>query len=464
MTYPWEYDPAHDAKIHQDRLEELAVLLAERRFDAVRHRIALIEVQDTAELLESLPRQTQILFFRTLPRKTATAVFAYLTHSAKEELINTLSDEDALHLVKNLEADDRAAFLDELPAEIVQALTQRLPHDKLREVQLLLGYPAESIGRLMRPDFVAIKENWSVQQALNYLRSLRQDTSRFNTLFVTDDDNKLTDALHIRKLALAVDPETPIRKLMDHRVIYIHAQEDQEKAVEMMQHYDINSLPVVDGDDVLIGMVTIDDVLDIAEAETTEDFHKMGSVGVINFNINDASMGLLYRKRIGWLLLLVFVNIFAGFAIAHFEDMIAAVVALVFFLPLIIGSSGNAGSQASTLMVRSLATGDVQMKDWGRLMFREISVAAALGITMGIAISMIGFWRGGEYLAIVVGLSMVAVVIVGSLMGMSLPFLLSKLKIDPATASAPLITSMADILGILIYLSMAVAIIPIDSV
>lgn len=461
MNYPWNGDPAHDKRIFHDRVIALNKLLDHKRFDRVRQVIQQVETPDIAELLEALPKASQILFFRTLPRKTASAVFAYLSHNAKEELISTLSDEDALHLIKNLDADDRAAFLDELPAEVVQALTERLPHDKLSEVQLLLGYPAESVGRLMRPDYISIQEHWTVQQALNYLRSFRQDSSRFNTLFVTNEDHQLTDALHIRKLALAIDPQTQIKQLMDHRVIYIHAREDQEKAVEMMQHYDLNSLPVVDGDNVLVGMVTVDDVLDVAQAETTEDFHKMGSVGVINFNISEAGPLLLYRKRIGWLLLLVFVNIFAGMAIATFEDMIAAVVALVFFLPLIIGSSGNAGAQTSTLMVRSLATGDVDMKDWGRLMLKEISVAAALGITMGLAISAIGFWQGGEALALVVGLSMIAVVVVGSLMGMSLPFLLSKLNIDPATASAPLITSMADILGIIIYFSIAVAIIPI---
>ncbi len=461
MTYPWNYEPHYSHKVHLDRLRELETLLNARQFDSVRQRIAQLEVQDIASLLEDFAKQTQILFFRTLPRKTAAKVFAYLPHAEKEDLLGTLSDEDALHLVKHLDADDRAAFLDELPAEIVQALTQRLPHDKLKEVQLLLGYPAESVGRLMRPDYVAIPENWSVEQALNYLRSLHQDSTRMNTLFITNEQQRLTDALHIRKLALAADPTMLIRQLMDHRVIYIHAQEDREKAVNMMQHYDLNALPVVDNEGVMLGMVTVDDILDVAEAETTEDFHKMGSVGVINLNINDAGAFLLYRKRIGWLLLLVFVNIFAGLAIATFEDMIAAVVALVFFLPLIIGSSGNAGAQSSTLMVRSLATGDVRLADWGKLLFKEVSVAAALGLTMGGAIALIGFWQGGEALAWVVGLSMVAVVVVGSLMGMSLPFLLSKLRIDPATASAPLITSMADIIGILIYFSIAVAIIPI---
>ncbi|MCC5797136.1 MAG: magnesium transporter [Methylophaga sp.] len=454
-TDPWQYDPGHDPEIHQTRLSELQQLLDEMHFELLRQCVSKIEVQDIAALLRDLPAQKQILFFRILPKTLATAVFSYLPQSASEDLLSSLTHEDALELIQHLDADDRAAFLDELPAEVVQALSHRLPREKLREVQLLLGYPAESVGRLMQPDFVTIHQSWTATEALDYLRGLHQDTSLLNNLYVVDDSNKLSDALHIRKLALA-EPNTRVSDLMDHRVVYIHAQEDREKAVSMMQHYDLDALPVVDNDGVMLGMVTVDDIFDVAEAETTEDFHKMGSVGVINLNIGEAGTLLLYRKRIGWLLLLVFVNIFAGIAIASFEDMIAAVVALVFFLPLIIGSSGNAGAQASTLMVRSLATGDVRMKDWGRLLLKEVSVAAALGLTMGLAISFIGYWQGGWPLAFVVGLSMIAVVVVGSLMGMSLPFILSKMRIDPATASAPLITSMADIVGILIYFSIAV--------
>jgi magnesium transporter len=461
MSYPWDFDPSHAPQVPTERLIELTALLKEQRLAAVRQSVSLMAVQDIAGLLEALPKELQVLFFRTLPRVTATAVFAYLSQAAKEALIAALSDEDALHLVKSLDGDDRAAFLDELPAEVVQTLTQRLPHQTLQEVQLLLGYPAESVGRFMRPDYVAIQQEWTVEQALAYLRGLGQDSSRLNTLFVTDDQNRLLDALPIRKLALAADSHALVRQLMDYQVVDIQVREDREKAVHIMQHYDLNALPVVDSEGVLVGVVTVDDVLDVASAEVTEDFHKMGSVGVLPLNVSLASPFLLYRKRIGWLLLLVFVNIFAGMAIAAFEHTIAAVVALVFFLPLIIGSSGNAGAQAATLMVRSLATGDVRLKDWERLMVKELSVAAALGLTMGLAIALIGYWQGGEYLAWVVGLSMVSVVLVGSLMGMSLPFLLSRLRIDPATASAPLITSVADIVGIMIYFSIAVAILPL---
>jgi magnesium transporter len=223
----------------------------------------------------------------------------------------------------------------------------------------------------------------------------------------------------------------------------------------MIGRYDLTALPVVDSDGVLVGIVTVDDVLDVAEEEATEDFHRVGSVGPIRGSLRDARLPTLYRRRIGWLLVLVFVNLLSGAGIAYYQDTIAATVALVFFLPLLIGSAGNAGAQASTLMVRAMATGDVDAGDWLRLLGRELAVAMALGLTMALAVSVIGVFRAGSDVATVVAVTMVAVVVVGSLVGMSLPFLLDRLGLDPATASAPLVTSIADIAGVLVYFALA---------
>lgn len=223
----------------------------------------------------------------------------------------------------------------------------------------------------------------------------------------------------------------------------------------MMRRYDLPALPVVDSDGVLVGIVTFDDVFDVAEAEATEDFHRSAAVSPLRGSYHEAGIGVLYRRRIGWLLTLVFVNIFSGAAIAAFEETIAAAVVLVFFLPLLIDSSGNAGSQAATLMVRALAMGEVRLKDWGRLLGKEVLVAALLGLTMGLAVAVIGVARGGPEVALVVALAMTLVVLVGSTIGTVLPFLLSRCKLDPATASAPLITSLSDIAGVLIYFSLA---------
>jgi magnesium transporter len=234
-------------------------------------------------------------------------------------------------------------------------------------------------------------------------------------------------------------------------------EEDQEEVARKIARYDVIALPVVDNDGTLVGIVTHDDALDALQEETTEDFHKIGTVGKLSQSVRESGIGMLYRKRVAWLALLIFGNLFSGAGIAFFEDIIVSYVSLVFFLPLLIGSSGNAGSQASTLMVRALATGDVVLKDWGYLVGRELLVALALGLTLGLAVAPVGLVRGGPVIALVVALTMVLVVLVGSLVGMSLPFLLSRFKLDPATASAPLVTTIADAIGVILYLSIATA-------
>ena len=222
--------------------------------------------------------------------------------------------------------------------------------------------------------------------------------------------------------------------------ITVRPEADRSEAVRLIQHYDLDSLPVIDADGVLLGTVTVDDVMDVAEEESTEDFHRLASVGTVDVNIRDAGIWYLFRRRAPWLVLLVFANIFSGAALAHYEDTIASALVLLFFLPLLIGSAGNAGSQSSTLMVRALATGDVSMRDWFSLLLKEFGVALALGLALALAVAGLGIWRGGPAIGLTVALTMVVAVMAGSLIGMSLPFAFSKLKLDPATASTPLIT------------------------
>jgi magnesium transporter len=235
----------------------------------------------------------------------------------------------------------------------------------------------------------------------------------------------------------------------------IHVDDDVEDAARKIARYDVIALPVVDHDGKLVGIITHDDALDVMEAEATEDFHRVGTVTNLESGVGTASVGMLYRARIVWLMLLVFGNIFSGAGIAHFEDTIAAHLALMFFLPILIASGGNAGSQSATLMVRALATGEIGMSDWGRVLGRELVVAVLLGLSMAAAIAIIGVVRGGWEIALVIALSMILIVIVGSLIGMVLPFLLSRFNMDPATASTPLVTSIADATGVLIYFSIA---------
>jgi len=308
----------------------------------------------------------------------------------------------------------------------------------------------------MTSDYATLTPGLSAQAAIDVLRREAPDKETIYRAYVLDDARRLIGAVRLRDLILA-PADTPIEDLMEREPVTSGLHDRQEEVARKIARYDILAVPVIDEDGRLVGIVTHDDALDALQEEATEDFHKLGTVARLPGSVRDASVKTLYQKRVFWLALLVFGNLFSGAGIAYFEDTIAAHVALVFFLPLLIGSSGNAGAQAATLMVRALATGDVRMRDWGRLIGREVVVALALGATMALAVSLIGIFRGGPEIALVVACTMVLVVIVGSLIGMSLPFLLHRFNLDPATASAPLVTTIADAVGVVIYFAIATA-------
>ena len=341
----------------------------------------------------------------------------------------------------------------ELPGPIARRLIQILSPDERRIATTLLGYPEDSIGRLMTTDFVAVGPEFTIAQTLDYIRKHGSDSETLNVIYVVDEHGRLIDDLLSREILLAT-PENTIREIMDERFVALQATDDQETAIQVFRDYDRFALPVTDPNGVLIGIVTADDVLDVAVEEATEDLHKFGSIQDMVFNPLKASVWFLYKKRIFWLFSLVFINVFSGAAIAFFESTIEAVVALVFFLPLLIGSGGNAGSQSATLVVRALATGDVRMKDWLQLVGKELLVALLLGSTMAVGVAVIAGIRAPEVITIV-SLTMVCVVTIGSIIGLTLPFLLTRFGRDPAAASAPLITSLVDILGVIIYFSVA---------
>jgi magnesium transporter len=324
----------------------------------------------------------------------------------------------------------------------------------LREARWLLGYPDGSVGRLMTPDYIAVKQNWTVEQALRHIRQAGKTSETINRIYVVNDRWHLVDDLALRRFIFA-EPDERIADLMDHSYASVSAFADSADAVRLIGRYDLVALPVLDSDGTLVGIVTVDDLLDVAEEEATEDFHRVGSVEPIYTKLGETPLAVLYRRRVAWLLVLVFVAIPSFFVMRHYEATTAEVGALVFFLPLLIGSAGNAGSQSATLMVRALATGDVEREDWLYLLGRELGVAAVLGITMAAAVAVPAWFFGGSGVAFVVALTMVSVVILGSVIGMSLPFLLERLQLDPATASAPLVTSITDLAGVLAYLSFA---------
>jgi magnesium transporter len=429
-------------------------LLKQKDWTTLQKLVTEMPVPDVSDLLLTLPKQDQVVLFRLISREQAGDVFAYLERPDRDNLLDALTDEETRHLLAELSPDERTDLFEEMPGEVTQKLLNLLSKEDLKQTRFLLGYPEESAGRLMTPRYVAVRSHWTVEHVFKHIRKKAADSETVSTIYVVDDRWKLLDALDLNVFVLA-EPAQVVEELMDNQYQFVSAFEDRERTVEVMQRYDLNVLPVVDSQGTLVGIVTFDDVIDVAEEEATEDFHKAAAITPLQQGYLQTGVFELVRKRIIWLVALVFMNIFSGAALASFEDTIATAIALVFFLPLVIDSSGNAGSQAATLVIRAMALKDVHLSDWRRLLFKDIGVSLMLGIAMGLAVSIIGIVRGGPEVGLAVALTMVVVVMVGSTIGTILPLILSRLRLDPATASAPLITSLADISGVIIYFSIA---------
>lgn len=434
---------------------QLHGLLQNREWNTLRRLLAQHDSFKLAKLIEKRNDESEIILIRLLGRTQTKEVFSLLSYEKQHAIIKRLAhDNHKLSILLNdMEPDDRTAFFEELPKEIAQKLIATLSPKEQAIARQLLEYPEDSIGRLMTTEYVAIKPEHTVEEAFAHIRVYGRDSETLNVIYVIDNNRKLIGDIRIKELILA-SPAQRVSELIDYRFIALNALDDQEKAIPVFQDYDRVALPVLDTNGVLVGIVSIDDIMDVVEEESTEDFHKFGSFSHAISNPLKERVFSLYKKRILWLVALVFMNIFSGAALASFEVLIQSMVSLVFFLPLLIDSAGNAGSQSATLMIRSLAIGDVKVGDWYKLIAKEIGVALLLGLTMALAVALVASYRAPE-IVVVVCLTMIIVVLTGSLIGLLLPFIFTKLKLDPATASAPLITSIADISGVIIYFSIA---------
>lgn len=390
----------------------------------------------------------------TLPVDVQAEVFGYIDPDLQEESIEHMTRPQLTALITEMKADDRADVFNRLSEDQQEMLLPALAHVERENIRRLASYEEGSAGAIMTSDYATLKPELTAKEAIAQLRREAPDKETIYRTYVLKDDRELIGTVRLTDLILA-PPSRKVADLMDDDPVYVNVDDDQESVARTVAKYDILAVPVVDAQHHLLGIVTHDDAMDALEEEATEDFLRLGAHGDIDESVRTAGIFTLYRARIVWLILLVFGNLLSGFGIAYFENIIAAHIALIFFLPLLIASGGNAGAQASTLMVRALATGDVRSRDWGRMLGREFLVAAALGLTMALAVSGIGIFRGGTDIAMIVAMSMIIIVLVGSLIGMSLPFVLSRFNMDPATASAPLVTSIADATGVVIYFSIA---------
>ena len=423
-----------------------------QQFDQAVDQLKDLRPIDIADILTLLDSDMSWRLLEKLPDRAT--VFSYFDPEEQMEMAFLFPRASLAKLVGEMPSDERTDLYKRLDQDQRDALLPALAQAEREDIRRLSAYAEKTAGALMTSDYATLKAQMTVAQALAALRLEAPDAETIYHAYVIDEQRKLQGVVSLRTLILA-SPNQIIGDIMLTKVVASNVHEDQEDVAKTIARYDLIALPIIDNNGALVGIVTHDDAMDVASDEATDDFHKSGGVSSLIGSFKDTSIRILYRKRVFWLVFLVFGNLISGVGIAHFEDVIAANLVLVFFLPLLVDSGGNAGSQSATLMVRALATGEVVMRDWFSLLGREAMVALLLGITMAAAISVIGYFRGDAMVSLVLALSMVSVVMIGCVIGMSLPFILNKFGFDPASASAPLITSVCDASGVAIYLFIA---------
>jgi len=443
---------------------EIIDLLKERKLSTLKEVLNEWDPADLAALINQVSEKERVIIFRLLNEELATDTFEFLEVEQQIKLIKAMGNGEVASILNEMAPDDRTALFEELPSSAVKQLVRMLSSEERKVAQTLLGYPEDSVGRLMTPDYIAVKSDWTIAESIKYIRENGEDSETLNIIFVVDESGKLIDDLKIRELILA-EPESKISDLMDKNFVALHVTDDQETAVDVFKQYDRIALPVIDKNGLLLGIVTVDDVLDVAEEEATEDIQKIGGLTALEESYSTISIFQMMKKRAGWLSLLFIGEMFTATAMSYFEFEISKAVVLALFVPLIISSGGNSGSQASTLVIRALSVGEIKLKDWFFVMKREI----ISGLILGSILAILGFlrisvWQTSSHIygvhwlliALTVSISLLGVVLWGTLAGSMLPIILKKLGADPAVASAPLVATLVDVTGLVIYFSVAI--------
>ncbi|HOJ65120.1 MAG TPA: magnesium transporter [Spirochaetota bacterium] len=436
-----------------------AELLKDRRLKKLKEEIKFYKAPDIAKFIEQYLDYDSdlIIFFNLIPAEIISDVFSELDIETQHFILTEISNEKIKDIISNLESDDRVALFDELPENLVNRLLNLLPKSKKSNTIKLLSYSKNSIGRAMTTDFISIRENWSVAKSLNYIRRKSSEIKNVDIIFVTDNQGILLDSLDLEKFIFE-EPNTIVKKILDYSFIKLSPYDKKEKGIELINKYNVVAIPVTDNKNRLLGIVTFDDIMDIEQEEVSRIFYKKSAITPLEKDYLSTNVFYIFIKRVPWLIALVFVNLFSGGIISIYEDVIQKMVALVFFLPLLIASAGNSGAQSSTLVIRAMATNEIELKDILKVIIKDFLVSLLLGIVMGLAVSILGFIRGGIKIAFIVGISMFSVVVFGSILGTLLPFLFSFVRIDPANGSSPLVTTLADIFGVFLYFIIATTI------
>src|SRR4051794_4456397 len=373
-------------------IPEIKSLIEARDFGALRELFREWPPADLAEVIADMDENDRVIIFRVLPHALAADAFEYLGLEVQQELLHAMAHEQVVAILNEMSPDDRTALLEEMPSAAARQLIKLLTPDERRIAQSLLGYPEDSVGRLMTPDFIAVHDDWTVKEVLDHIREFGQDSETLNVIYVVDDRGKLTDDLRMREFLLR-PLEARVSDFRDRSFTALKVNDTQEEALNAFRKYDRVALPVVDSNGVLVGIVTSDDMLDVAEEEATEDIQKFGGMEAVDEPYMRIPLLTMVRKRAGWLIILFLGEMLTASAMAQYQDELAKALVLALFLPLIISSGGNSGSQASTLMIRAMALGEVTLRDWWKVMRREIQAGLLLGLILGaIGILRIAVW------------------------------------------------------------------------
>jgi magnesium transporter len=445
-------------------LPEIRELIEAHDDDTLHEVVNRWHSADLADLVNALPISEQVHVLRLIKPPLAAVAFAYLDLDAQQDVLTSLSEEESKYILNEMAPDDRTALLAELPPDHAERLIDLLDPDQRAIARALLNYGEDSVGRLMTPDYVVVRKEWTMRHVLDHIRAHGRDSETLNVIYIVDDQNKLIDDLRIREILLA-PLHTHVADVMDNKFVSLAATDDKKKAVEVFRKYDRIALPVVDSQGRLAGIVTLDDVIDVAEEEATREIQRFGGLEALDDPYMSTSLPAMVRKRATWLVILFLGEMLTATAMGFFQKQIERAVVLALFVPLIISSGGNSGSQAATLIIRALALGEVRLGDWWRVMRREL----VAGLSLGLILASIGFVRiaawnavsnlyGPHWLLVglTVSLSLIGVVLWGTLTGSMLPFLLRWMGFDPATSSAPFVATLVDVTGLIIYFTVAI--------
>ncbi len=442
---------------------EIESLIRARNWIPLKEIITDMHPSEVADVISDIPQNDRAIIFRLLPKESAYKTFEYLEFDIQEELLKALGQEELAEILNEMSPDDRTEFLEELPGPVVKKLIRLLSPEERSVAVTLLGYPENSVGRIMTPDFIAVKTEWDIGKVLQVIRELGNSVEYLDTLFITDTDGRLLDELTLKEVVMSTS-ETKVSELMNANYVSLKVNEPQENAVRIFKEYDLYVIPVVNDENYLVGIVTADDVFDVIEEESTEDIQKFGGMAALDEPYMNVPLFHMVKKRAGWLILLFLGEMLTASAMGFFEHQIANAVFLALFIPLIISSGGNSGSQAATLTIRAMALGEITLKDWFRVMKREIISGLLLGSMLG----LIGFFRifvwnsisnlYGEhwfFIGLTLYITLTGVVLIGTFSGSMLPFLLRRFGLDPAASSAPFVATLVDVSGLLIYFTVA---------